>query len=122
MSLDDLIEADLSSVFFNTEDFAKTASVSRAAVTITPTVIMAKQEVKTRDAEGFEIARNWVVIKVPVSHYDFGGGVVEPSAIDEFTVSGRKYEPQTPKGVEQCWDYSDGTSLEYMIYVEEVAA
>jgi hypothetical protein len=103
-------------------EFGQVSSVSRGAVTITPTVILDSQMVKTRDRDVMEVSRNWVILLVPVSQYDFGSGIVEPIATDEFTVSSRKYEPRKPKGVGNIWEYSDGTSTVYKIFVEEVAA
>lgn len=103
-------------------EFGKTASLARGTATATPTVIMDMQQVKTRDNQDALISRNWVTLSVPVSQYDFGEGVVEPSAVDEFTVASRKYEARNPDGIGQCWEYTDGTSLVYRIYVEEVAA
>jgi len=103
-------------------EFGQASSVSRAAVTITPTIIVDSQMVKTRGRDVIEVSRNWVVLIIPVSHYDFGEGVVEPSTVDEFTINSRKYEPRKPDGVGNCWEYTDGTSLFYKVYVEEVSA
>lgn len=126
MSLQDLAAADLSSVFFNTNDFGQSASVSRSTATVTVTVIVNQQEVKTRDyvsasRSDVQISRNWVILLVPVSEYDFGSGVVVPTTVDEFTIGTRKYEPRKPDGMGQCWEYTDGTSQVYKIFVEEVS-
>lgn len=103
-------------------EFGQTASLSRGATTITPTVIVGMQDVKSRDNQDVLISRNWVTLSIPISHYDFGGGVVEPSTEDEFTIDSRKYEPRTPDGKGQCWEYKDSTSLVYKVFVEEIAA
>jgi len=121
MSLNDLIAADIDGVFFNTNDFASAASISRGMVTITPTVIVDSQMVKTRDRDVMEVSRNWVVLLIPVSQYDFGSGIAKPSATDEYTIGTRKYEQRKPKGVGDIWEYSDGTSQIYKIYFEEVS-
>ncbi len=122
MTLSSEILADVTSVIFDTEDFALSASVSRSAETITPTVIIAMQEVKSKDRTGFEISRNWVVLQFPVTEYDFSSGSDEPSIMDRYTISSRKYEPRTPEGKKDCWEYTDGTSQIYKVFVEEVSA
>ena len=102
-------------------EFGQASSVSRGATTITPTVIVDSQMVKTRDRDVMEVSRNWVILLFPVSQYDFGSGVVKPFATDEYTIGTRKYEPRKPKGVGDIWEYSDGTSQFYKVYVEEVS-
>lgn len=102
-------------------EFGQASSVSRDTVTITPTVIIDSQMVKTRDRDVMEISRNWTVILIPVAQYDFGSGTTEPSPIDEFTIGTRKYEPRKPKGMGDIWEYSDSTSTVYKVYVEEVS-
>lgn len=103
-------------------EFGQASSVSRGAVTITPTVIVDMQMVKTRDRDVMEVSRNWVVLLIPVAQYDLGSGIVTPLATDEFTIGTRKYEPRKPKGVGDIWEYSDGTSQVYRVFVEEVSA
>jgi len=119
------ILSDVSGVIFDTDDFAESASVSRNSVTVTLSVIMDTQEVKTREnvssrSADVEVSRNWVVLLVQASLYDFGGGAVEPSTTDSFSIDSRKFEPRRPDGMGQCWEYTDGTSQIFMIYVEEV--
>lgn len=102
------------------------ASITRRSTAITPSVIVEMQEVKSMDMRGqsgdIEISRNWVTLLVQASEYDFGSGVVEPTSVETINIDGRYYEPATPDGKEQCWEYTDGTSTVYKIYVEEVAA
>ena len=120
MSLNDLMARDLTNVFFNTNDFAQVASLSRLAVTITPDVILDSQEIKTRDKNSVEISRIWVIVMVPVSAYDFGSGLVKPEPIDEFTVAGRTYKPRKVEGIGRCWEYTDSQSDIFKVFVEEV--
>ena len=121
MTLNDEIEADVMNVFFKTDDFGQAASLSRGAVTITPIVIIDTQEVKTRDRSDVQISRNWVVLLVPVSQYDFGSGLVEPLTTDQFVIDSRRYKPRKPDGMGQCWEYTDGTSQLFKVFVEEVS-
>lgn len=122
MSLKGLYGRDLTNVIFNSNDFAFTATVSRGVQTITPNVIVSMQEVKTTDRGGFEISRNYVTLLFPVSQYDFTTGLDEPSIMDRYTIESVNYEPTTPEGMKDCWEYSDGTSQIYKVFVEEVAA
>lgn len=126
MTLSDEMEADLGAVVFNTSDFGVSASISRRTTTITATIIVGSQKVMSRESQraqsNIEISRNWVTLLVKKSDYDFGDGVVSPTSVDRFNINGRYYEPATPDGKEQCWEYTDGTSTVYKIYVEEVAA
>jgi hypothetical protein len=107
-------------------EFGQASSVSRASVTITPTVIVDMQEVRTRETVSsrsgeMQISRNWVILLIPTAQYDFGSGAVEPSPVDEIVIGSRKYEPRKPEGKGQCWEYTDGTSQVYKIFVEEVS-
>lgn len=121
MSLDDLLDADLTSVIFNTGDFAKVASISRGATTIAIPAIVDSQVVRVRDKNSsMMISRNWVILLVQKSLYDFGSGIVSPSTVDTITVGSTNYEPRKVDGVGKCWEYTDGTSSIFKIFVEEV--
>lgn len=122
MSLNDLIDADVGSVFFNTADFGLSASVSRKAATVTMTTIIDTQEVRTRGNNAVVITRNWLILLVQASVYNFGDGIVAPITIDHFTVGSRKFQPRKVTDMGQCWEYTDGTSGILKIFVEEVSA
>lgn len=124
MTLKSLISADVTSVLFRTNDFAETATVSRKSATVTMPAIVDTQEVQTRDNRDVMSTRQFVVLLIPVSSYNFGDGVTEPMSIDEFVIDSRRYEATSKdvNGLGRCWDYTDGTSQVYKIYVEEVKA
>lgn len=106
-------------------EFGQDASITRRSTTITASAIVDTQKVRSKDAQrgDVEISRNWVTLLIRVSQYDFGDGVVEPTSVETISIEdGRSFEPRTPDGKEQCWEYTDGTSTVYKIYVEEVAA
>ena len=121
MTLQSLLESDLATVFFNTNDFAVSAVASRNSATVTMTVIMDQQEVRTRDSRDVLISRNITVLHVIASTYNFGSGVTTPLPIDEFVIGSRRFEARTPDGKGQCWEYSDGTSQVLKVFVEEVS-
>ena len=121
MALSDLISSDVSPVFLNTNDFAVSAVASRDSTSVTLTVIVDQQEAKSLDRQGVMISRNQALLLVKTADYTFGDGVATPQGHDEFTVGSRRFECRTPAGKEQCWEYTDGTSLMMKIYVEEVS-
>lgn len=102
-------------------EFGQSATVSRDSATVTMTVIIDSQEVKARDNRDVMISRNWTVIIARVGDYNLGDGVTKPQSIDEIVIDSRRFEPRTPDGKMQCWEYAEGTSSVLRIYVEEVS-
>ena len=98
------------------------ASVTRNSATVTMSVLMDVEAVKSRDSKGVAISRNTTVLRTATSTYNFGDGLTTPSPVDEFLIGSRRFEPRKPDGMGDCWEYSDGTSAMLKIYVEEVSA
>jgi hypothetical protein len=121
MALSDLMLSDVSSVFMNTSDFAVSAVASRDSTSVTFTVIVDQQEMKSTDRSGVSIARNQTMLLVQTSAYALGDGLATPQGHDEFLIGSRRFECRKPSGKDQCWEYMDGTSLMMKIYVEEVS-
>lgn len=104
--------------------FGQSVIASRNSATVTLTMILETQQVETRESRDVMSTRTMAVLTVAVSAYNFGSGLTTPSPIDEFLIGSRRFEATSKdvNGLGKCWDYTDGTSTMFKIFVEEVKA
>lgn len=122
MSLQDLAASDLQGVVMNTNDFATQITAKRQSRTVTMIGIVDQQQVEAPNNRDVVVSRHWSILLIPVSGYLFGDDRDYPLPIDEYSFRNRRFEPRTPEGKDQCWEFANPTDTLYRIYVEEVSA
>lgn len=120
-TLREQITADLSAVFFNTDDFAETVTITRGLVS-TPSVPAIRNErlYEVMDTEGVMTAIRLVDWDVIATNYELSGTDATPATGDRITDENSLVYEVTPLPGTQCYESSGETGEVWRVHTKRV--
>lgn len=120
MSLSSLVASHRDSVFFNTEHWARSATVTRGGDSITVTAIPLDFEATVQGADGVAVRQKLQQVLIRTSEYTWGNNLqAYPATGDRITVNSTNYEVYRPGTAEQSYEWEDSDHTIFRIHVRE---